>query len=217
MALAPEIESALAHLRRGSEGIDAVRGIERMDVESNRFNRALGVLAQLAETEQLPMAIVGGLAAIHYGHAAATQDIDIAIGKTDLKRLTTLAPSYGLKIAWESPKGWHTLVYGDVEINIVPEGGRAKDDSPTTIPSPQEMGIQGGLDYARLESWVELKISTNRQKDRGHVVEILKQTDTASHQQIAHHLEQVNQSYADSFSALRAQAIAEREQERKRR
>jgi len=219
MSLAPEIESALARLSRGSEGIDAVLSKQSMTMNgnSNRFSRALETLNRLAEQEDLPLAIVGGLAAIHFGYAAATQDIDIAVGKDDLDRLTLLAPAYGFTVTWESEKGWHTLMFGDVEINVVPEGGRARDDSPTTIPGPREMGIESGLDYAKLESWVELKISSNRQKDRGHVVEVLKKVGSDVQQQIAKHLDQINAAYATSFAGLLEQAQNEKEQEKKRR
>ena len=185
--------------------------------DSNRFSRALSSLAQLAEKEGIPIAIVGGLAAIRYGHAVATQDIGVAIAKTDLERIVRSAPGYGFKVTWESKIGWHNLLYGDVEINVVPEGGRARDDAPTVIPSPAAMGVVRGLEYAQLQSWVELKISSNRQKDRGHVVEVLKRLREGSTDKFASHLRNVHDDYFDTFQLLLAQAKAEREQEEKRR
>ena len=188
-----------------------------MDGNENRFSSALSALAKLAEAEQLPLVIVGGLAAIHFGHAAATQDIDIAVGGSDLDRLIMLAPEYGFKVAWKSTKVWHTLTYGEVEIKIVPEGGRARDDAPTSIPDPASMGVTQGLDYASLESWVELKISSNRQKDRGHIVEVLKRTPVDQLEGIARHLRHVHADYAETYNELLEQAKTERDQENKRR
>jgi hypothetical protein len=167
--------------------------------------------------ENIPIAIVGGLAAIKYGYAAATQDIDVAVGKKYLQNLMMLAPAYGFKVASESKLGWHTLTHGDVEINIVPEGGRARDTSPTTIPSPEQMGVSHGLLYARIESWMELKISSGRQKDRAHVVEVLKKSTSEMVERTREHLRHTHITYVEQFERLLAEAIAEDQQEKDRR
>jgi hypothetical protein len=122
--LASEIDQAIAILSRGCEGIEAVMS---SNLESNRFTNALEDLQWLSKENQIPIAIVGGLAAIRYGYAAATQDIDIAISKRDLGKLVFVAARYGFKVVWESETGWHTLTHGDVEIYVVPEGGRGKN------------------------------------------------------------------------------------------
>ena len=124
MPLSIEIKYALETLSRGSECIDAVLS---MNSEDNRFTRALQALQRLAENEHISLAIVGGLGAIHFGYPAATQDIDIAIDRRHLESLIEMSSRYGLKVAWESKLGWHTLTHEDVEINIVPEGGKARD------------------------------------------------------------------------------------------
>lgn len=209
-----DIELALSTLNRGCEGIDAVM---EMSTDGNRFSRALSDLQQLANEQNIPIAIVGGLGAIRYGYPAATQDIDIAVCKDQLRELIRLAPRYGMVVAWESKTGWHTLTHGDVEINVVPEGGRARDASPTEIPGPQQMGVDSGLKYASIESWVELKISAGRQKDRAHVVEVLKKADETTIARIRDHLARVHAEYELAFRQLLAEAIEERQQEKKRR
>ena len=100
---------------------------------------------------------------------------------------------------------------------MVPEAGRARDDAPTLIPSPIEMGVEKGLDYAKLESWIELKISSNRQKDRGHVVEVLKLTSPDAIAQLSNHLSHAHVNYLHLFEDLLEQAKAEQEQENKRK
>ena len=208
------IVSAASTLARGSEGIDAVLN----DGSSqNRFIHALEALEQLARTEEIPIAIVGGLAAIHYGYPAATQDIDIAIARKDLPAVIRRAGRYGFKVEWESKLGWHTLTHGDVEVNVVPEGGSARDTSPTTIPGPVALGVSSGLNYASIERWVELKVSSGRRKDQAHVVEVLKTCSAEIIEMISAHLGTCHDDYASTFSELLDVAQAERDQENKRR
>ena len=214
MPLSYEIKSALETLSRGSECIDAVRS---MNSEENRFTRALEDLQRLAEEEHISLAIVGGLGAIHFGYPAATQDIDIAIDRRNLQSLIEASARYGLKVAWESKLGWHTLTHGDVEVNVVPEGAKARDTSPTLIPGPQQMGLENGLHYAPIEYWMELKISSGRQKDRAHVVEVLKQADQPTVARIRTYLMSVHAQYEQTFIELLGEAESERQQEKERR
>jgi hypothetical protein len=184
--------------------------------EANRFTSALAALEQLSLAEGIPIAIVGGLGAIRYGYPAATQDIDIGIARLQLDAFIAAAPKYGFRIAWETASGWHTLTHGDVEINVVPEGGKARDSAPTTIPGPSKLGVEQGLDYANLQGWIELKLSSGRQKDRAHVVEVMKKSDHPSIQAARQHLAQVHQSYLELFDQLLEQAQAEKAEEERR-
>lgn len=210
----PVADNVLAAANRLARGSDSVRAV--IGTEENRFTRAMVDLNRLAVTEGISIAIVGGLAAIHYGYPAATQDIDIAVGRIAIGRFVLVAPAYGFNVVWMADSGWHTLTHGDVEINVVPEGGKARDASPTTIPSPTAMGVENGLGYASLPSWIELKIGAGRQKDRAHVVEVLKKTSDADLRAIRVALESVHASYAETFEQLLGDAIEERRQEEER-
>ena len=214
MSLSSSITAAVAVLDRGSECIDAVLNMNSAD---NRFTRALQDLQRLSEQHGIPLAIVGGLGAIHYGYPAATQDIDIAVGREHLQSVIDASLRFGFKVAWESKLGWHTLTHGDVEINIVPEGGKARDAAPTAIPGPVQMGVHTGLNYASIESWAELKISSGRQKDRAHVVEVLKLADQATIDSIRTHLLAVHAQYEQTFVELLGEAETEQQQEKERR
>ncbi len=214
MPLANDILSALTVLNRRGESVQAVMGTNK---EENRFSIALVALEKLAIENELPIAIVGGLAAIRYGYPAVTDDIDVAVAQSQLDLLLSLAPRYGFRVAWEAKSGWHTLEFGDVEINIVPEGGRARDTSPTSIPGPSDLGVTRGLGYASLPSWMELKISSGRQKDRAHIVEVLKKCDAADIVIIREHLIAIHESYLHMFEQLVADAQFESEQENERR
>ena len=204
LELSPEIQSMVAVLTRGAESVSAVMGTEQ-----NRFTAALLDLEQLAIHEDIPIAIVGGLGAIHFGYPAATQDIDIAVGREHLDTLLRAAPRYRLKVAWKSKSGWHTLTHDDVEINVVPEGGRAKDSSPTLIPGPVALGVTSGLGYASLSGWIELKLSSGRQKDRAHVVEVLKTLTKESQEEVRCDLGHLHASYLNLFAELSQQAADE--------
>ena len=209
--LSNEIWESTAILDRGSESVRAV-----LTSEENRFSHALENLQRLSHEEEIPIAIVGGLAAIRYGYPAATQGIHIVVGRDKLDVLVRTAPKYGLKVVWEAESGWHTLTHEDVEINIVPEGGRARDSAPTTIPGPAALGVQQGLEYASLSGWIELKLSSGRQKDRAHVVEVMKKTDEQSIQTARESISQVHQSYLELFDQLYEEAVEERIQEERR-
>ena len=117
-ALRPDLRVAAALLERGSESIRAVTSSEQ-----NRFTRAFEALNRLATASSTPLALVGGLAAIHFGYPAITEDIGIVVPRDALDRLLDEAPRYGFKIKWRSKIGWHTLTFEDVEIKMVPEGG----------------------------------------------------------------------------------------------
>ena len=210
-ALSREILASVAILNRGSESVRAV-----LASEENRFTRALTDLQRLAQGEGIPIAIVGGLAAIRYGYPAATQDIDVGIARNQLEAFVKAAPCYGFKVVWEAKSGWHTLAHGDVEINVVPEGGKARDASPTTIPGPSQLGVQQGLAYASLPGWIELKLSSGRQKDRGQVVEVMKKTDSQSLHIAREYIAQIHQSYLELYDTLLEEAQQERTQEEQR-
>jgi uncharacterized protein YbjQ (UPF0145 family) len=211
VALDETILAAASILDRGSESVRAV-----MTGEANRFTSALDALRQLADGAGIPIAIVGGLGAIRYGYPAATQDIDVAIGRADLDRFLEAAPRYGLIVAWEAKSGWHTLTHGDVEINVVPEGAKARNDSPTTIPGPPRLGVPSGLAYASLAGWMELKLSSARQKDRAHLVEALKKASPDDAAEVRNHIAGVDQAYLALFDQLRDEARKEMEQESER-
>ncbi len=211
MQLSSEILASVAILNRGAESVRAV-----LTTEENRFSRALADLQRLAQGEEIPMAIVGDLAAIRYGYPAATQDIDVAIARDHLDALLRKAAAYGFKVAWNAPSGWHTLTHDDVEINIVPEGAKARNSSPTAIPGPAQLGVPHGLDYASLPGWMELKISSGRQKDRGHLVEVMKKSDAPTLQSAREHLAHIHATYLATFDQLLEEAQEEKAQEQER-
>jgi hypothetical protein len=176
--------------------------------EMNQFTRATQLLERVADQLQAPIAIVGGLAAIYHQVPVTTVDIDIVVPKDKLDDFLVLAAQQGLIVARQSPSGWHAIEYhdpdGNVEIQVVPEGGRSPRDpahAPPT-PSPQQLGVSHGLGYASFAGWVALKLVAAREKDRYHLIEALKQ---ATQEQIASAVvwaRQMHPSYLQEFQRL---------------
>src|SRR3712207_105464 len=106
---------ALASLER------TVAAVKGQEVQESRFAKVLATLKGLSHKEGIPMAIVGGLAAIHHGYERFTRDIDVVVRDGHLDILTRVAPQYGIKVIWHDPEGWHKLQCEGVAIDVVPE------------------------------------------------------------------------------------------------
>src|SRR5271170_411355 len=144
---------------------EAMVSLERMvavvtgeDQRDSKFAKALATLKTLARKEGIPLAIVGGLAAIHHGYERFTKDIDIVVQSANLDILTRVAPQYGIKVIWRDPDGWHKLQCEGVPIDVVPEGRMPRKDAPTAIPGPKELGVRKGAGYASIAGWMETKL-----------------------------------------------------------
>lgn len=175
-----------------------------------RFSQTFSALEQMANDHQLAIAVVGGLAAIHYGYATTTEDVDILLATNQQDLFLRQSAKYGFKIQRRSPKGWHILEHSSgVEINVVPEGGMPRDDAPVVVPSPADVGVPVGLAYASLAGWIELKLGSYRQKDRAHVVEVLKTLDPGKVEEVRSRLQMIHQVLLDRFDELARLAAEE--------
>lgn len=182
------------------------------DGAGGRFAATFEALGRIAADHHLAIAVVGGLAAIHHGHAATTEDVDILLATDQQDTFLREAPNYGFKVRRRSPKGWHILEHvSGVEVNVVHEGGMPRDDAPVPVPSPAHVGVSSGLAYANLEGWIELKLGSNRLKGRAHVVEVLKGLGTPDVERVRLHLQRVHPVLAERFEALERTAAEEGE------
>src|SRR2546425_2641203 len=108
--------------------VAAVKGQEEQE---SKFTKALATLNALSRKEGIPLAIVGGLAAIHHGYERFTKDIDVVVPSRNLDIFARVAPHYGIRVIWNDPDGWHKLQYAGVPIDVVPEGRKPRKDAPT--------------------------------------------------------------------------------------
>lgn len=202
--------AALANLERV---VAAVKGEKAPD---SKFARALATLKMLSRKEGIPMAFVGGLAAIHYGYPRFTKDIDVVVPSGCLGVLTRVAPHYGVKVIWRDPDGRHKLRCEGVSIDVVPEGRKPRKDAPMVIPGPRQLGVREGADYAGIAGWVETKLGSYRVQDRADVVQVIKVTTPAALRIIRKHLGKAHAIYLRRFDELLEAAREEQEQERER-
>jgi hypothetical protein len=180
------------------------------DGASGRFAATFDALEQLASDQGLAIALVGGMAAIHYGYATTTEDIDILLATSQAETFLQVAPKYGFQVRRRSPRGWHILEHSSGgEVKVVPEGGLPRDDPPVPLPSPSNAGVTTGLAYASLEGWIEIKLGSNRLKDRSHVVEVLEGLDAEDLQRVERHLQSVHPVLVNRFRELVEISVSE--------
>lgn len=204
------ISTALAKLER------VIAAVHRPGEMHSEFDRVLDVLNDLSHKEGIPIAIVGGMAAIKYGFQRLTHDVDMVIAQQHLDTIVRVAPRYSIKIIWQDPKGWHKLEYEGVRIEVVPEGAKPSKDAPKTIPGPGALGIAEGLGYASIEGWIETKLGSGRAFDRGDVVQVLKKTTPTTIAKIREHISKVHSLYLRLFDELVTAAEEEKQQEAER-
>src|SRR5438105_272579 len=191
----------------------AVKG---RDAQESKFAKALSALKILSRKEGIPLAIVGGLAAIHHGYERFTNDIDVVVRSRNLDVLARVAPQYGIKVIWNDPQGWHKLQCEGVPIDVVPEGRKPRKDAPTAIPGPEQLGVREGAGYAGIGGWMETKLGSYRVQDRADVVQVIKVNSPVTLRRIRKHLGKVHPIYLRRFDDLLATAEEEKEQERER-
>ncbi len=206
-----------------TDAAEALENLERMvatvqgeATSESKFARVLTTLETLARKKGIALAIVGGLAAIHYGYQRFTKDIDVVVQGSHLDVLTRVAPQYGIKVIWKDPEGWHKLQCGGVPIDVVPEGRKPRKDAPTAIPGPRQLGVREGAGYAGIAGWVETKLGSYRVQDRADVVQVIKVSTPVTLRKIRKHLGKANDTYLQRFEELLAAAREEQEQERER-
>jgi hypothetical protein len=193
-----------------------VAAVKGQEGQESKFAKALATLETLSRKEGIPLAIVGGLAAIHHGYERFTKDIDVVVPSRNLDIFARIAPQYGIKVIWKDRDGWHKLQCEGVPIDVVPEGRKARKDAPTAIPGPEQLGIREGAGYASIGGWMETKLAAYRVQDRADVVQVLKATTPATVRRIRKHLGDAHATYLRRFDELLAAAKEEKEQERER-
>jgi hypothetical protein len=193
-----------------------IAAVKAQEEQESKFAKALATLKTLSRKEGIPLAIVGGLAAIHHGYERFTKAIEVVVRSGNLDILTRVAPQYGIKVIWHDPEGWHKLQSEGVAIVVVPEGRRPRKDAPTAIPGPEQLGVRDGVDYAGLAGWVETKLASYRVQDQADVVQVIKVTSPARLRKIRKQMGTAHAIYLQRFEELLAAAKEEKEQERER-
>lgn len=193
-----------------------IAAVHRPGEENSEMDHVLDVLKLLSRKEGIPLAIVGGMAAIKYGYERYTQDMDVVVARAHLDTLVRVAPHYGIKVIWRDRHGWHKLQYQGVKIEVVPEGAKPNKDAPTTIPGPRQLGVSEGIGYASLEGWMESKLGSGRRQDQADVIQVLKKADPAAIAKVREYIGGVHSLYLRLLDELAAAAEEEKQQEAER-
>lgn len=190
-----------------------------MERETNRFTACLEQLSRVALEIDSPIAVVGGLAAIRHGARVTTLDVDIVIAKDRLDAMLEAASNHGFRIDRRSARGSHRLTFlhpeEDVSVHVIPEGEKSPRDPQAAppIPGPRELQVERGIGYAAFAPWVEMKLVAGRDKDRYHLIEVLKNRSEADLATIDVRLRRLDPRYLGEFERLVRAAEEERNQE----
>ena len=136
MKLAPKthLDRKLAVAASLAEFERLIMAVKSQGGEGSKIGSAQTVLRDLSLKEGIPLAFIGGLAAIYHGYERATKYIDVVVPRGALDAIIRVAPKYRLKVIWQDRDGWHKLHYGGVEIDIVPEGASRNDMRQRRFP-----------------------------------------------------------------------------------
>jgi hypothetical protein len=193
-----------------------VMAVKHPGKEDSHFDRVFQTLGTIARKKGIAMAIVGGVAAIHHGYERLTNDVDVVIGRRDLDAIIRVAPSYGMKVIWQDPSGWHKLELEDVRVEIVPEGSKPSPHAPTTVPGPKQLGVSSGMGFATLEGWIETKLGSARRQDQADIVQVIKRISPSALNRIRKHIGGVHAKYLSLLEELAPAARQEKKQEKER-
>jgi hypothetical protein len=146
-----------------------------------RYGRVIKAIDHLLQISQSDAVLSGGWAVWRYGFVGrVTQDVDIVLAANQVDEFLRLAAVSGFDVLPRQPGRWPKLLHRDtdVEVDILPEGGRpgtASHPAPTTIPHPSTLGAQGShLTYIRLDALVGLKLGAGRARDEADIVELVR-------------------------------------------
>jgi hypothetical protein len=161
---------------------DGLLALDRMEraVEKvrNRLLRATGAL----EAAQIPYAVIGGNAVMAWveqvdeSAVRATQDVDLAIRRTDLDRVKTALASVGF--VYRRAAGIEMFLDGpDAKardaVHVIFSGEKVREEYVAAVPDVDEFTSFKTYRVLSLEALVRMKLTSYRDKDRTHLRDML--------------------------------------------
>jgi hypothetical protein len=213
-------------LNDGLDLFEAVRGFraaakgkrpslqKKPDTQGNRWAGALQALREMAENENIPIVVVGGVATVHHGYERYTKDLDVVVSVQDFDQIVKVCYKYGFDIKSYNPTGMHELLYNGLDIEVLQEGMFSSDpDDPKAMPGPAELGVTRGLQFVPLERWTRLKLSGDELRHDADIAEVIKKQPPERHQDIRDYLQNFNPEYATRFDQLVQRAQQEKQRQ----
>lgn len=166
-------------------------------------------LKRMAEAEGITIAIIGGAAAAYHGYPRSTKDVDIVVTSPDFQKIMRVAHDYNFYSKSYNPSKMCELIYkhnASPDYYELPNGRTIQgvlievlEEGMMGVPSPQEMGVESGLGFASLKSWVGMKLKADRMQDLADVVQVMKKTPVNVQQEIGEYLYEKGGYLYDSF------------------
>ena len=149
--------------------------------ENSAVFQALHNIARLLKVLEIPYAIVGGMALFHHGLRRFTEDVDILVTKTSLRKIHDELEGRGYLPPFTNSKHLRDTSLG-VKIEFLTTGDFPGDGKPKPVAfaDPADVGSEvDGICYVNLPTLVEMKLASGmtnpgRLKDLADVMELIK-------------------------------------------
>ncbi len=181
-------EQAVAYeqlLRQGGDHV--LREASAYFAGAGRLHNALRRLVQRLDVEDIPYALLGGLALAEHGYPRLTEDIDLLMTPSGLERFRQQLVGRGYRPAFSGAKKTFRDTETGVRIEIVTTGEYPGDGlpKPVAFPDPAAPGVTveiEGVCVVALEKLIELKLASgisapHRLRDLADVQDLIARLD----------------------------------------
>jgi hypothetical protein len=159
--------------------------LEAARMGTGPISHTLSVLERISRESGIPIAIVGGIAASFHGLKRTTQDVDIVIDQNHVELFRQKA--IGAGFVQEGPTRFS--IEGGYPVDVLVSGTYPTADSLHLTPTPAELGVAAGLNYADLPAWISLKLLAGRPEDLGDVYRLLRPKKESERREIEEKLD----------------------------
>ena len=170
-------------LRQG--GSQMLREASAYFAGAGRLHDALRRLVQRLDAENVPYALLGGLALAEHGYPRLTEDIDVLTTPSGLERFRQRFVGREYRPAFDGAKKTFRDTEAGVRIEIVTTGEYPGDGLPKSVafPDPSTAGVEiKGIRVVTLEKLIELKLASgtsapHRLRDLADVQDLIVRLD----------------------------------------
>jgi hypothetical protein len=172
-------------LRQGGDAM--LREASAFFEGAGRLHSALRLLVRRLEAEQIPYALIDGLALAELGYPRLTEDIDLLLAPAGLERFQHRLVGRGYRPAFDGAEKTYRDSETGVRIDIITAGEFPGDGLPNPVacPDPADAGVTleiDGIHVITLERLIELKLSSgtsaaHRLRDLADVQDLIIQLD----------------------------------------
>ncbi|MBI4717587.1 MAG: nucleotidyltransferase family protein [Planctomycetes bacterium] len=165
--------------RRG--GAAAIREASRFFMQVDAVYKTLRRLARRFEEQDIPYAVVDGLALVAHGYRRTTEDVDVLVTAEGLQAAHATLVGLGYRSAFEASRSLRDTQTG-VRVEFVVTGEFPGDGKPKPVafPDPSAAFVDvEGIRYVSLPRLVELKLASGitnagRLRDLADVQELIR-------------------------------------------